>query len=126
DSDLVLLPPPACELCRREVAERLVRAVRVVVLPPVVDQDLGFQYRVDHLAVEQLATLLVVVGLDVGILPRGARLDEQGPRSSPDAPTPERLGDELWAIVTPDVLGGSALRDDPLEHRHHLLGGDRS
>ncbi len=57
--------------------------VRVVVLTPVVDQDLGFEHRVDHLAVEQLPTLLVVVGLDVGILPRGARLDEQGPEGKP-------------------------------------------
>ena len=66
----MFLTPSPGELGWREVAKGLVGSVGVVVHPPIIDQDLSLEHGVDDLPVQQLASLLVVVGLDVGILPR--------------------------------------------------------
>jgi hypothetical protein len=47
----------------------LVRSVVVVLLTPVVDQELGFVEAVEALEIEQFAAKVAVERFDVGILP---------------------------------------------------------
>ena len=49
----------------------------VVLLPPELDQDLRLLQRVEDLSVQQLIAQLPVEALDVPVLPRRTRLDEQ-------------------------------------------------
>ena len=46
------------------------RADGVVVLPPTLDEHLGFEHGVEQLAVEQFVTKLAVETFDVAVLPR--------------------------------------------------------
>lgn len=55
----------------------------VVVPPPLLDQDTGFLQRVEDLPVQQLIPQLPVERLDVPVLPRTARLDEQRSGEAP-------------------------------------------
>jgi len=48
----------------------------VVVRPPLLNQHLGFEERVEYLHVEQLVPQLAVEALDIAVLPRAARLDK--------------------------------------------------
>jgi hypothetical protein len=60
-----------------------VRANRIVVLAPLLDQHLCFLQRVKDLSVEQLVAQLAVEALVLAIFPQGAWFDEQ--RLHPDA-----------------------------------------
>lgn len=53
------------------------RPHRIVVIPPPIDQDLGFSKRVEDLAVEQLVTQFAVEALNESVLPRTPRLNIQ-------------------------------------------------
>ncbi len=64
------------------------RFERVVLMSPALDQDLGFEQRIEELAVEKLGAELSVEGFDVAVLPRASGLDEQGASVGPD-PTAE-------------------------------------
>ena len=46
-------------------------------LPPTLDEHLGFEQRVEQLAVEQLIAELAVEGFDVAIFPMTSWFDEQ-------------------------------------------------
>ena len=50
----------------------------VVVVPPVFDDDLGFQQRVEPFDGQQLVAEPATEGLDIGILPGGAGFDVAG------------------------------------------------
>ena len=65
-----------------------------------------------------------VVGLHEGILPRGTRLDVA--RSGPAALTPpvEGLGDELRAVVAPDVGGRAPFLRDLLQDLDGVIRGE--
>ena len=75
------------------------RTHRVVVAAPVFDHNLGLLQCVEDLAVEQFIAQLAVEALAIAILPRTARLDVSGLGSDGGDPIPERLGDELRAVV---------------------------
>jgi hypothetical protein len=90
-----------------------VRTDPVVVPAPSLDQDLRLAQAVKDLAVEQLVPELAVERLAVAVLPRAARLDEQGPDAEPPQPFADRAGDELGAVVGADVLR-QAPRDEQL------------
>jgi hypothetical protein len=57
------------EGCGREVAEGLVGSVVVVVVSPVLDQDLRFVEGVEGLQFEQFAAEVAVEGFEVRVLP---------------------------------------------------------
>ena len=56
-------------LCRRAVAEGAVRALVVVEVPPLLDDDLGFSDISEPLTVQALVTQFAVEALDVAVLP---------------------------------------------------------
>ncbi len=61
---------------RGAVPERAVRPDLVVLVPPRLGQDLGFEQGVEAFAVEMLIAEPAVEGLDVAVLPGTSRLDE--------------------------------------------------
>src|ERR1044072_914389 len=92
----------------RLVAQRGMRAHRVVVPSPALDDDLCLAQRVEDLAIEQLVTQPGIERLDVAVLPRRARGDVG--RLGADARDPglDRLGHELGSVVGSDVTRDAA------------------
>ena len=79
----------------------------VVVIPPPIDQDLGFTQRIEDLAIKQLVSEFTVEALDESILPRVPRLDIQRGHTHMAQPVSDRLGRKLSTVVRSDVLGYS-------------------
>ena len=75
---MVLGDPSRPVLRRREVTQRRVRPVVVVLPPPRLDDDLGLAERAELLDVEQLVAGSAVQRLNEGRLPQGAGLDVDG------------------------------------------------
>lgn len=71
----------------------------VVVLPPHLDDDLGFIESVEDLTIEQLVSELAVKGFHVAVFPRAARFDVGGLGTDRGDPRAERHSDELRPIV---------------------------
>ena len=71
----------------------------VVLPPPALDEDLGFQQGVEALAIEALVPQLAVEGFPRAVLPGAAGLDEEGRDPDPVQPVPHRGGGELRAVV---------------------------
>src|SRR5215475_4197919 len=92
------------------------RADRVVVAPPALDDDLGLAQCVEDLAVEQLIAQARIETLDEAILPRAARCDVR--RLCPDRADPflHGLGNELGAIIGTNVPGYAAQDKQIREH----------
>ena len=84
----------------------------VVVLAPLLDDDLGFLQTVEDLAVEQLIAELTVEGLAVAVLPGAAWFDEQRLCSNLRQPIAHDLRRHLSAVVRPDVLGHAPHQHD--------------
>jgi hypothetical protein len=82
--------------------------VLIVLSPPVLDDDLGFEQRAERLQVEQLVAQPGVERLDVPVLPRAARVDE--PRVTPGVgePRPHGVRGELAAVVRAEARGPAA------------------
>lgn len=72
---------------------------RVVVTSPVFDHDLGLLQCVEDFTIEQLIAQLAVEALAIAILPWTSRFDVSGLGSDGADPIPERLGNELGAVV---------------------------
>ena len=91
------------------------RSHPVVVVPPFLDQHLGFPERVEHFAVQQLVAQLAVERFHAAVLPRAARLDERCLRS--DARPHGRLDALLDAVADLAFPGGgrAALQVTPEE-----------
>ena len=65
-----------------QVSNRPKRAVRIVVTSPVFDEDLVVVQRIKQFPVEQFISQFAIKGFDIAVLPRTARLDEQGRTAS--------------------------------------------
>jgi hypothetical protein len=84
------------------------RANRIVVTPPALNDNLRFAHGVEDLAIEQLVAQARVEALDKAVLPRTARRDVSGLRPDSGDPFLHRLGDELRAVIGTNVLGNAA------------------
>ena len=98
---------------RRSVAKAAVRAHRVVVPPPGLNQYSGFAKAVDNLAVEQLVAQRPIEALVVAILPGRCRDDVKRLHADLSQPFLNRSRDKFWATVGPDV-GRRPARDKQL------------
>ena len=96
---------------RWPVVERRVRPDRVVVLAPLLDDDLCFSQAVEDFTIKQFITELAVERLAVAVLPRAAWFDEQGFGPDLRQPAAHDLCRHLSAVVGPDML-----RHAPHEH----------
>ncbi len=98
--------PGSCARCPRGredgrglAAQRGVRPVGVVVLPPVLDDDAGLGQAGEQLKVEQLVAHAGVEGLHERVVPGGARIDVAGGRVGRRAPVDQRVGGHLRAVI---------------------------
>ena len=100
------------------------RPQAVVEAPPVGDEDLRLFERGEELGVQELVSELAVERFDVAVLPRAPRFDEQRRDAQVGEPLPDRGGDELGAVVAPDVLGHAVLEEEIGERHEHLVARD--
>ena len=84
------------------------RSDRVVVLAPLLDDDLCFLEAVEDFAVEQLIAEFSVEGFAVAVLPGTAWFDVEGFGSNPGQPVTHNLRSHLSTIVRADMLARHA------------------
>ena len=90
------------------VSNRPKRAKRIVVTSPAFDEDLVVVQRIKQFPVEQFISQFAIEGFDIAVLPRTARLDEQGRHGQHVIPGPQRRNDELRAVVAPNMRRAAA------------------
>src|ERR671917_1008416 len=106
----------------RAVAERGVRAHRVVVASPALDHDLRLAQAVEDLAVQQLVTEPGVEALDEAVLPWAAGGDVGGLGAHRRDPFLDRLGHELGAVIGADVARHAAQDEQIGQDIDHVRG----
>src|SRR5258708_3315238 len=89
---------------------------RVVVTTPAFDDDLRLSQCVEDLAVEQLVTQAGIKTLDKAVLPGTAGRDVGGLCADGTDPILHRLGNELRAIIGPDMPRHAAQDEQVGEH----------
>src|SRR5207244_12585401 len=92
---------------------------------PGLDHALRLGQAAELLEGEQLVANARAEGLDIGVLPRRARVDVGAPCLREAAPVLERVGRELRAVVAADALGRAAAEgDEAVERGDGLIGVD--
>ena len=88
----------------------------VVVVAPLLDENLGFPEAVEDFTVKQFVSQLAVEAFAISILPGAARLDVKCLGTHTRKPAPHDLGGHLRAVIGSDVLRDST-------HEHHISHG---
>jgi len=101
-----------------------VRANLVVVVHPLTHYHLRLQESVEELPVQQLVSHLPIEALDIPVLPRAARLDEQRHRPHVSQPLSHRVRRELTAVVASHVLRCTTADEELKERAEHNIRGD--
>ena len=110
---------------RGEPAQAAMRALRVVLDPPVLDQHLRLEQAVELLDGQELVAQPAVERLHVRVLPRRTGLDVAAARAAEPAPVAQGVGRELWTVVAADVpRRRPAPGDDPVERGGGGIGVD--
>ena len=122
----MLLSLPALGVgSRREPAQAAVRALRVVLDPPVLDQHLRLEQAVELLDGQELVAQPAVERLDEWVFPRRTGFDVAAARTAEPAPVAQRVGRELGPVVAADVpRRRPAPGDDPVERGGGGVGVD--
>jgi hypothetical protein len=89
------------------------RADLVVMTPPIFDDDPGLLQGIEDLAIEQFIPKLRVEALAIAILPGAAGFDVGGLGPNSRDPILDGPGDELRAVIGPDIACQSALNWNP-------------
>ena len=104
------------EFVRGQVAEAGVRSHRVVVLPPCLDDDLGFAASAEPLDAQALVAKFAVEGLVRSVLPGLSRIDQCGFDARFADPLQDRMADELGAVVGSKVDGRTVNTHQSRQH----------
>jgi hypothetical protein len=99
-----------------------VRPQSVVVPPPAFDHDLRLFQRIEDFAIEQFVPESGIEALDEPVLPRTAWSDVSCLRSNSGDPLLDGFGDELCAIVRPNMSGYAAQDEQVREHIEYVHG----
>ena len=91
----------------------------VIVLPPTLDDDLGFGARAEPFEAEAFIAEFAVEAFADAILPGLARLDQRGADALRGDPRQERLGNELWTVVAAQEDRRAALANQARQHLNH-------
>ena len=100
------------------------RTFGVVKASPLFNQDLGFEQCVEDLAVEEFVSHPAVERFDVSVLPWTAGCDERGFDVQFVKPIHEMLGNELWTIVTTDMLWSAMPSEKVSQDIKHVYSSD--
>jgi hypothetical protein len=104
------------EFVRRQIAEPRMRAHRVEVLPPALDNHLRFGTRAEPFEAEALIAEFAVEAFRDAILPRLARFDQCSADALRDDPGQQRSRYELRTIVAAQEARRTALADQARQH----------
>ena len=72
-------------------------------MSPALDQDLGFEQRIEELAIEKLGAEFPVERFDLILLPRAFGLDEQGAHANLAQPLSDRRRREFRSVARADI-----------------------
>ena len=99
------------------------RPDRVVGLPPTLDEHLGLEQGVEHLAIQKFIPQLPVEALHVAVLTRRSWLDVE--RLHPDPPEllPHLCRGELAAVVAADVVRHTLAHEQVAQPLQDILAG---
>jgi len=97
-----------------------VRAHRVVVPPPALDEHLSLLEGVEDRAFQQFITKLGVEALAATVLPRAAWFDVSGCGRQGRNSLAHRFGHELGAVVGPNMPRDAAQDEQVREHVDHI------
>ena len=101
------------------------RPLLIVFDSPLLQDERGFQQRVEDLSVQALIAQLIMEAFDIGLFPGGSGLDISASDPLVHEPGLNGLGNELWSIITAQVLGRAITLDRCLQHRDRINGPDR-
>lgn len=94
----------------------------VVLQAPAVGQALSLGHRGEKLGVQEFIPESTVERFGKTVLPRGSWLDVGGGGAAGLAPALEGVGEELGAVVGPDVSRRRIEAHEFLQYGHHVLG----
>ena len=103
-----------------QVSQGAVGPLLIVFHAPAFHDDPSFKQGAKELPVKAFIAELVMEAFDVPVFPWGARRDVEGLDALIREPVLDGIGDELWAIVTSDVLGCSVALDSRFHHRDDI------
>ena len=84
-------------------------ALVVVLVAPLLGEDLHLPEGIEELPVQEFVPKLAVEALNIPILSRATRCDEEGCGSHPVEPQPHRPSGELRPVVRAEVLRHATL-----------------
>ena len=96
------------------------RALRVVLTAPALDEDLGFVQRREEFPVQSLIPQLPVQGLDRPVLSRTARLDEYGCYGQHAISGSQGPRDTFWAVLAPNMRRAVSMQKPLTQDLLHL------
>ena len=94
---------------------------RVVRNSPAFDQHLRLRQCVEDLSAQESIVKRSIERLDIAVLPRTARCDEQGLHVNTIQPTADRFRRELRAVVRTDVIRHAASHEQNTQTLQHTL-----
>lgn len=106
----------------RPPAQSAVRALAVIVLSPLFDDELGLLECVEDFAVEQVIAEARIEALAIPILSGRARCDVGGLGSRSADPVPNLLCNELWPVVGTDECWRPPQDAEIRQRIHHING----
>lgn len=98
------------------------RSLRVVIATPSFDHDLGLPQGIEKLTIQKLISEFSVERLDISVLPRRARGDEQGLDLQLLKPRSHGTCDKLRSVVRSHMLRNSALHKELSQGVDHIFG----
>lgn len=92
----------------------------VAISPPVVKYHARSAQCLEQFAIQAIGSKSPVKTLAVAVLPRSSGIDVKAPDPVILQPLLDHIGDELRAIVTPDIRGRPVLGDGLLKNCQHI------
>jgi hypothetical protein len=102
-----------------------VRALRVVIDPPFLDDFAGFTDAGEPVLVQAVLAVSAVEALDVGVLGRFSGIDEIELDAMIIGPSIERAPAQFRAVIDDQDIGGSTLSGHAFQHLHDPLTRQR-
>ena len=99
-------------------------ADRVVLPPPVLDNDLGLLQRKEQFPIQQLISELAVEALVVAVLPRAAGFDKERFYPNMCKPLPHGRGCKLGSVIGPDMIWNAVLDEQIRQTIEYIITGD--
>ena len=97
---------------------------RVVLLPPVLNHNLGFLQAREYFSVQHLISELAIEALIIPVLPRAAGFNEQRLHPNMPQPLPHHPSRELWPVVGADMLRYPVADKQLRQTVEHIVAGN--